>query len=78
MPRIQNQVVLCTEYWSGVKSADGRISAPTMARALAGFTRYTRSKYRPTNGRNGTAAMPERVRIRPREIRWCTWRLSFR
>ena len=39
MPRIQNAVELCTEYWSGVKSADGRISAPTIASALAGLMR---------------------------------------
>ena len=55
MPRITNHTVLCVENCSGVKSADGRISAPTIASAFAGFFRYVRSKYAPTNGRNGTA-----------------------
>ena len=34
-----NAVELCTENCSGVKSADGRISAPTIASAWAGFMR---------------------------------------
>ena len=42
--RIQNQVVLCTLNCSGVSSADGRMSAPTRASALAGSTRYFLSK----------------------------------
>ena len=42
--RIQNQVGLCTLNCSGVSSADGRISRPTSASALAGSSRYLRSK----------------------------------
>ena len=36
IPRMTNQVSLWIENWSGVKMADGRISRPTTASALAG------------------------------------------
>ena len=39
-----NSTSLCVENRSGVNSPDGRISMPTIASALAGFWRYTRSK----------------------------------
>src|SRR5262249_35172502 len=55
-PRIQNQAELCTEYWIGVKTADGRISAPTSARAWAGLRREGRAKEGPTKGRGGGGA----------------------
>ena len=76
--RIQNQVLLCTLNWSGVRSADGRMSAPTNASALAGSWRYFVSKYRPTSGRIGSAAMPERLRMRPRCSTLVTCRVSSR
>src|SRR5262249_62098339 len=60
-PRIQNQAELCTEYWIGVKTADGRISAPTSARALAGLRREARSKERPTHRRGGAAPQPQQA-----------------
>ena len=39
MPQITNHTMLCVETCSGVNSADGRISAPTITSALAGSLR---------------------------------------
>ena len=73
-----NHVALWVENCSGAKIADGRMSMPTSVSALAGFCRYTRSKYRPTNGKNGSAAMPDRLRITPRSSRLDVLIVSFR
>ena len=39
MPQITNHATLCVETCSGVNSADGRISAPTITSAFAGSLR---------------------------------------
>ena len=39
IPRMTNHVLLWIENCSGVKMADGRMSRPTTARALAGSLR---------------------------------------
>ena len=66
IPNTTNQKRLFTENCRGVKSAEGAISAPTIAKAFAGFLRYTRSKYFATNGNIGSAATPRRLRSKPR------------
>ncbi len=69
MPRTTNHTWLWIENCSGVKIADGRMRSPTTASALAGFLRYTRSKYFPITGSKGRAPIPLRLRMMPR---WST------
>ena len=59
MPRITNHArAVDGELQGREERHDGAMSAPTIANALAGFCRYTLSKYLATNGRIGSEATP--------------------
>ena len=55
----RTSAVLCIENCSGVKSADGRISTPTSASALAGFVPVRRGR---SSGRRTAGAAARRCR----------------